>query len=239
MLYFSPLDAETGAVLEARSLLDSSGSDIQGWSFGVSHDPALLGFPDVENGTTTATVNNGSPPEFVEYSLFSGGWTMGVLISFTGGAVLGPGLGYDLAVATYEVFGDVGASTELCYCACLGMPPVSVVVVVGGASITPDQYCGLLVIEEKPFIRGDINADGGFNIADAIYLLDELFAMGPPSLCDRASDANDDGGKNISDAIYVLANLFSMGPNPPAPFPGCGIDPTPDGFTCASFPPCP
>jgi len=27
-------------------------------------------------------------------------------------------------------------------------------------------------------------------------------------------------------------------PTMPTPFPGCGVDPTPDELDCASFPPC-
>ena len=88
------------------------------------------------------------------------------------------------------------------------------------------------------FVRGDCNADGGFNIADSIFLLAALFSGGPAGTCLDSCDANDDGGINIADAIYALAALFSGGP---APTPtSCGIDPTDtDPLDCASFPPCP
>ncbi len=90
------------------------------------------------------------------------------------------------------------------------------------------------------FKRGDCNADGGFNIADAIYLLASLFSGGPPGICEDACDANDDGGINIADAISALATLFSGAPNPPAPGPDdCGEDPTADSLECDSFPSCP
>ena len=88
------------------------------------------------------------------------------------------------------------------------------------------------------FVRGDCNADGGFNIADSIFLLAALFSGGPAGSCLDSCDANDDGGINIADAIYALAALFSGGP---APTPtSCGVDPTDtDPLDCASFPPCP
>jgi hypothetical protein len=35
-----------------------------------------------------------------------------------------------------------------------------------------------------------------------------------------------------TDAVYTLAHLFTGGPAPPAPYPGAGLDPTPDGFHC-------
>ncbi len=92
---------------------------------------------------------------------------------------------------------------------------------------------------DPSFDRGDCNADGTYNIADAINALNILFAMGGPAPCDDACDSNDDGGFDISDAVYVLTNLFSMGPEPEPPFGGCGADPTSDALTCAGFPPCP
>ncbi len=80
----------------------------------------------------------------------------------------------------------------------------------------------------KPvFKRGDSNRDGGVNIADAVYILQNLFAQGPPIGCDDAADSNDDEGVNIADAVYILQNLFAQGP--PLPAPGvdvCGPDPT-------------
>ena len=90
------------------------------------------------------------------------------------------------------------------------------------------------------FTRGDCNADGGFNIADQIYILAALFSGGPGGICEDACDENDDGGINIADGIYGLAALFSGGPPPPAPSPGtCGVDATDtDALDCASFPPC-
>jgi RHS repeat-associated protein len=89
------------------------------------------------------------------------------------------------------------------------------------------------------FERGDCNADGQVNIADAIYLLAHLFSGGEDPLCFDAADTNDDGTINIADAIYLLAFLFSGGSPPPEPFDICGPDPTDDTLTCDSFPPCP
>ena len=62
---------------------------------------------------------------------------------------------------------------------------------------------------------------------------------GEEPACEDACDSNDDAMFDISDTIYILSNLFSMGPNPLPPYPGCGTDPTSDGLSCDSFPPCP
>ena len=89
----------------------------------------------------------------------------------------------------------------------------------------------------SPFIRGDANADGDVNIADAIGLLNSLFVPNTPPLpCDDAADANDDGAKNIADAISILGFLFSAAGPLPEPTTS-GFDPTPtDPFTCGDEP---
>lgn len=95
------------------------------------------------------------------------------------------------------------------------------------------------------FQRGDTNSDGALNIADAIYLLGNLFPIGAPNVldCEDAADANDDGSLNIADAVAILGALFGS-PAVPLPHPGssCGADVAPaepsDALTCAT-PPCP
>jgi hypothetical protein len=73
-----------------------------------------------------------------------------------------------------------------------------------------------------PFIRGDTNGSGAIDIADAVFLLDYLFATGGQPSPEEAGDANNDGGVDISDAIYLLLFLFNSGEEPSAPFPDAG-----------------
>ncbi|HAK97050.1 MAG TPA: hypothetical protein DCM87_19175 [Planctomycetes bacterium] len=88
------------------------------------------------------------------------------------------------------------------------------------------------------FRRGDANADGNLDIADAIAVLTHLFAGGP-CRCEDSSDANDDEALDIADAITVLAHLFAgAGPLRP-PFGTCGPDPAGDALDCAGYMPCP
>lgn len=95
------------------------------------------------------------------------------------------------------------------------------------------------------FKRGDCNADGLFNIADPIFALGILFpGGGPPNVpqCQDSCDSNDDGAINIADPIASLGVQFPTGSPPPtlpAPFPGCGSDPTADSFGCANYLLCP
>ncbi len=92
---------------------------------------------------------------------------------------------------------------------------------------------------EVVFRRGDSNRDGGVNIADAVYILQNLFAQGPPILCMDAADSNDDESVNIADAVYILQNLFAQGPPIPAPgVDSCGPDPTGHPQGGPDLPPC-
>ena len=89
------------------------------------------------------------------------------------------------------------------------------------------------------FVRGDANADGVVNIADAVYTVNYLFAGGPAAQCREAADANNDVRIDLADAIWTLQYLFAGGDMPAAPFPGCGVDPDPENsLGCNAFPPC-
>jgi hypothetical protein len=129
--------------------------------------------------------------------------------------------------------------------------PIENIIVVNGQSLTPKNDSPSLVITltaptlEKPFRRSDFNSDGRADIADGICLIMVMFpAQGSnPNCagdCQKAGDANDDGRIDLSDAVYIF-NYFlqpgkhsgdSLYPKPPAPYPGCGTDPTPDDLSC-------
>jgi hypothetical protein len=98
--------------------------------------------------------------------------------------------------------------------------------------LTPESSCTVTVPPDgtgEEFKRGDANADGGVNIADAVYILQNLFAQGAAITCPDAGDANDDEGVNIADAVYILQNLFAQGAAIPAPgTEACGPDTTGD-----------
>jgi hypothetical protein len=108
-----------------------------------------------------------------------------------------------------------------------------------GIDIGAYEYCDA----EPPapqFMRGEINMDGGRNIADAVSILSYIFAAGPRPRCLDAADANDDGRIDIGDPIRMLSILFLvLGPLPlPPPYASCGVDPTADGLDCMEFPGC-
>ncbi|HAK95667.1 MAG TPA: hypothetical protein DCM87_11850 [Planctomycetes bacterium] len=107
-------------------------------------------------------------------------------------------------------------------------------------ALTPQQIDDIIhgtVTPEGLFKRGDANADGKLDIADAIKVLGYLFGGGTTTLlCLDTGDANDDGKVDIADAIKILGHLFANTGPLPAPFPGCGVDPTQDKMTECDYP---
>jgi hypothetical protein len=106
------------------------------------------------------------------------------------------------------------------------------------ADFLPGTLSVLLGSAVVRFQRGDTNGDGGVNLADAVFLLNSLFAGGPAPSCTKTGDTNDDGAVNIADPVFLLNHLFAGGPALDAPFEACGTDPTADELPCGSFP-CP
>ncbi|MCX5654593.1 MAG: hypothetical protein NTY65_08115 [Planctomycetota bacterium] len=86
---------------------------------------------------------------------------------------------------------------------------------------------------ERPFVRGDANNDVTLNIADAIFVLEYLFAKGTPPPCADAANANADRRIDVADAVRILDRLFGARTPLPQPFPGCGNAAEP-GIGCDS-----
>jgi hypothetical protein len=122
--------------------------------------------------------------------------------------------------------------------------PVALVVTVDGESA---EVCNFLlakvdvvfrVTQVASFRRGNANNDTKVDIADGIWIINELVRGGPATVCQDAADANDDGVVDTSDAVYLINYQFQPGtpptpfPAPPAPFPDCGADPTEDSLAC-------
>lgn len=71
--------------------------------------------------------------------------------------------------------------------------------------------------------RGDVNGDGGLDIADPLAILFHLFAGGRiENGCGEAvADADGSGIVDIGDPVYLLSHLFLGDPEPPALDGGC------------------
>lgn len=229
----------------ASVIFDNTGaSDVDGWSFGVCHDGAVVQLTAFVNSSLVATINAGMMPGFGSITLVNAGTggTQGIVIDLFGAVKLAPGTGYAFVDATYtNVAGTEGQTANVAICNTLGTPAVADVIVIGGASITPTEVAGsIAVVEvvEPMFIRGECNGDGSYNIADGVWTLNMLFQGGPASTCNEACDANNDGTVDSADAVFTFMYQLLDGAAPPAPFPGCGIDDV-MGADCASFAGCP
>ncbi len=222
---------EIGNEIEVPILLTNDLGDLQGWSFGVAHDPAVLDLLSVETGMTTATAGpSGGPPTFYSVTMLSDGFVVGALLSSHGVPIYLPvGVDYELEVPHYEIITDPTGS-EVCPSSALGSPPVATVATHQGAAYTFVTSCG--AFESGMYTRGDCNADLTIDLADAIYVELYLFLSGEVPGCLQACDTNDDGQLDIADSIYLLNYLFVGGSTPPAPFVACGLDQTPDSLTC-------
>ncbi|MEM7165708.1 MAG: dockerin type I repeat-containing protein [Planctomycetota bacterium] len=99
---------------------------------------------------------------------------------------------------------------------------------------------GSVVTPMEEFVRGDTNGDNANNIADAVYLLGNLFPVGSANVlqCLESADANNDGSINIADAVAILGSLFGNPAVPlAAPFPNCGTEadsPNQTGIGCVT-----
>ncbi len=78
------------------------------------------------------------------------------------------------------------------------------------------------VKQSRRFLRGDCNDDGKIDLADAVCVLNWLFAGEAAPGCVAATNTNGDDDANIADATYLLNHLFAGGPAPAQPFPDCG-----------------
>ena len=162
-LYLSSAAAPPGSTVDIQVLFDNNGGNIQGWSFGVVHDTSAVVLLDVVEGATTQTIANGNPPDFSVVDVLTAGFTVGVVICFTGCAVLGPGLGYELHVASYELIGTLG-TTNVNFTGTLGNPSVEILVIVNGSSVLPSTSSGTITI----LVDCDVAPDAPTSLSCAI-----------------------------------------------------------------------
>lgn len=147
----------TGGTVSIESRIQSLGAgamDLQGWSYGVCHSSAAISvvMGSVLSGSDVNTINGGAMPGFQSLAAFpASGWTQGVVIDLFGVNVLAPGSDIQAATATYNLAGPSG-TYSLDVCDTLGAPPVAAVVVVLGASLTPEFSSGSISILSPNFL---------------------------------------------------------------------------------------
>ncbi len=223
-----------GSQRDLHVLIDNEKDKSEGWSLGVCHDPKLLTINSVEHGAVLQAFNDGDGPDIFFYNVYpepplGPGWSAGIVVSMLAFEKLQPGFDQDIHVANYTLVGnpgEKGVNTLVCPCSeVIGLPPVPVVVVVGAFSFPAAVECGRVDILQPSLItfqRGDCNDDGNVDIADGIWILQQIFLGGPASSCDDACDPNLDGNIDLADAVYLFGYTLAQGPPPAPPFPECG-----------------
>jgi hypothetical protein len=222
---------------------------IQGWAYGLCHDPEILEAGSIEAAPDSLGLNGGAGPDFFVLDAYDGGITVVAVVDTNAQVTVPPQNGWRDTVVSYflvdrsgECFLHPGTvvTAQVRPCSSLGKPgkpPVLSVMTIASKSVPLGGYeIGALDIRCGPlFVRGDANGDQQFDVSDPITALSHLF-LGLPVGCRDAVDANDDGVTDISDGIYILGFLFLGGGSPPAPYPQEGRDPTPDAVDCQEYP---
>ncbi len=221
----------------------------QGWSIAVTHDATKLdisssGFPTIEGTDAALKFTNGfNVTEIIDPARNNGkaGFVSAIVLALIVERSLDPATNQTIIRSMYTLREGAVLPTTILYMNGLrGMgQPVDNIITVDGDTVNPTNLiplevkCGEGAPPEGRFIRGNANDDGKVNIADPIWIINELVRQGPRTKCQDAADANDDGLVDLSDAMYLIQWRFLGSGNPPtAPFPDCGADPAPDTLNC-------
>ena len=224
---------------------------LQGWAWGVCHDPAAARVGDGEY--SSCRCSDGCPgiecphdilhawldrePAFNSHQILEAGVIQGVVIDFCPWCVLDARERFEMLRVSYNI---LAPPVRLEFCDTLGEPPVATVMVFGGASIQPAMQQGLILRSDNDFVRGDANADGAVDMSDAVFLLEHLLLERGTLSCRAAGDANADGRVDIADPVTLVGHLFRARGPLATPFPTCGNhEPgTAPPLDCLDFPPC-
>jgi len=68
-----------------------------------------------------------------------------------------------------------------------------------------------------PALRGDADNDGTWGVSDVFFLINALFAGGPPPFFACLGDASNTNGVTVEDVFYLINFLFAGGPVPNPP----------------------
>ena len=216
-----------------------------GFSFGISHDPAIVSVNSstaIQLGPVMQALNDNSGPAFLDVNVEPTGGS-GITVAcitdyFTPFDLLPAMTSEPLILIDYTINQNapVGSVSPLTLTSALGNPPVATVLVLELTEVVPTMSAGSILVTEPHFIRGDLNQNGSLSLLDGVLLLYRVSGIEPPGSCLDADDINDDGILTIGDAVFLFQYMFAGG----TPIPGsdgtCSPDLTPaDSLDCVQF----
>jgi len=210
--------------------------EVYGLSFVVVNDPTVITAQTVTK-LDYLTVNQ---PEFWLAQTYTNRAVVGFVMSMAAPQTFLPitaeGFERPLVNINYQAVGGSGSNTALTLTPIFGTVRTEFSLA-EGLVVIPTLTNGQIGVGNS-FVRADGNQDGIVTLSDAVYTLTYLFVEAANSDCISSQDTNDDGLINIADVMQTLNYIFGTGtgdPTPPAPFPSCGVDPTPDSLDCNTY----
>ena len=201
--------------------------DVAGYSFGLDIEGEVPGGDSLDDYISASFFDHSGAetpsiwipiPTLIEYDenrlLFGS-------LDFAGTSAWNPPIG-KLGTIWYRIdpdmpFGTV-ASLDSSFISPGGSFIASVVTDEGTISITPQflssRESGTPTITFGEGLCGDFNGDGEINISDATFVIQYIFAAGPPPVPLVVADADCSGQVNIADVVYLIQYIFAGGPPP-------------------------
>ncbi|MGQ9588657.1 MAG: hypothetical protein ACUVYA_00025 [Planctomycetota bacterium] len=143
--WFAIYPAESGGRITVA--IESNGGGIQGWSYGVCHDPSAARLKTLDLSPELSVVNRGAPPDFIaldeavpERNGGRAGFVQAIVLAYYEALFLPVRSGgFPVADAEYEIIG--GATSTLATCAGLvgRGQPVPVALAVRGRTVCPSR----------------------------------------------------------------------------------------------------
>ena len=87
-----------------------------------------------------------------------------------------------------------------------------------GTGFLPEFVTSEHHIVPQGIAPGDVNQNGGVDLADVVFLINYLFRDGPAPSYPPCADPNIDCWVSLTDVVYLINYLFRSGPEPQ---PGC------------------
>ncbi len=223
------MEGEKGITATIFIDVDEKDDKIQGWSYGVRHDPNFL---ELKSVTTVGT----DLEKYLDMTGFDstqvteGGFVSSIILSFMNPVYPPPGR-HSVAIAEYKLVTDPGCKgTYLEFTEELRSgptsPPMDILFSLGSTAKMPILIQGIIRIPK--FLRGDSNGDGEIDLSDPIGTIFFAFMDFQNLPCLDAADADNSGEIDLADVILTVNYLFLSGNPPSVPFSDCGCDPSSD-----------